>query len=208
MTRDGVPNLQAPPTWRWRAVIEKPARARVLALLCAATTASILGLAVYVALAAARGNFHAVVPGQVYRSAQPSPAAIASYRRTVGIRTILNLRGENAGASWYDDEVAASRAMGIRHVDFRMSAREGLTTQEAWRLIALMRALPKPILVHCESGSDRSGLAGALYLAAVEHTTEDQLSLRFGHINAAFAKGYGVNRTFEAMEASLGYAGS
>ena len=43
-------------------------------------------------------NLHAVVPGELYRSAQPTPELIADYQKSYGIKTIINLRGENAAA--------------------------------------------------------------------------------------------------------------
>jgi protein tyrosine/serine phosphatase len=49
------------------------------------------------------GNFHSVVAGALYRSAQPTTFDIARYQKTYGIKTIINLRGENRGSSWYDD---------------------------------------------------------------------------------------------------------
>lgn len=166
----------------------------------------------YVAMLAVTGNFHTVVPGELYRSAQPSAAAIAAYQRDHGVRAILNLRGENPNAAWYQDEVAASRRLGIRHIDFRMSARRGITKEEAWRLIEVMEQAPKPLLIHCESGADRSGLASALYLAAVkrygEAVAERQLSIRYGHIASPAAKGWGMTVAFEDMEPSLGYSES
>ena len=198
-------------TWR-RLDLRARMRALLLTTVCAVGLAALVSLLVYAAIVVARDNLHTVVAHELYRSAQPSADDIGRYRRTLGIRTIINLRGENAGTDWYDDELRAARSQGVQHVDFRMSARRGLTNAQAWRLIALMRSMPKPILIHCESGADRSGLAASLYLAAVkstdERTAEDQLSLRYGHINASFGKGYGMNRTFEAMESSLGYSGS
>ena len=167
---------------------------------------------VYIGVIVATGNFHAVVPGEFYRSAQPSAATIARYQRDQGIRTIINLRGENADEPWYQEEIAAAREFSIRHVDFRVSAKRGLTKKQAWQLIEIMERAPKPLLVHCESGVDRSGLASALYLAAVERAgeaaAEEQLSLRFGHIAASWARGWGMTVTFEEMEPSLGYMDS
>ncbi|MFD2031462.1 tyrosine-protein phosphatase [Ancylobacter dichloromethanicus] len=49
-----------------------------------------------------------------------------------------------------------------------------------------MKDAKKPILIHCQAGADRSGLASALYLAAIkknsaEAEAEAQLSIRYGH---------------------------
>lgn len=140
------------------------------------------------------------------------PAAITDYQREHGLRSIINLRGENRGAAWYDNEIATARRLGIQHIDFKMSARRGITKEEAWRLIKVMEQAPKPLLIHCESGADRTGLASALYLAAIKHadeaTAERQLSIRYGHIASPSAKGWGMTVAFEDMEPSLGYQDS
>lgn len=158
------------------------------------------------------GNVHAVVPGEVYRSAQPKGDALDRLHAAYGVRSVINLRGENTGSPWYDEEIAASRRLGIAHFNFRMSAKTQLSPAEAEALVALMEAAPKPLLIHCHSGADRTGLAAALYVAAVkrwgEAAAESHLSLRYGHVAAPFGKGWAMTQTFEAMEPALGYSGS
>jgi len=82
----------------------------------------------------------------------------------------------------------------------------------AWgTLIALLRSAPKPVLIHCKQGSDRTGLASALYLAALakagEPVSEEQLSVRYGHIAIPLVGTYEMDRSFEAMEPRLGFQG-
>ncbi|KAA0682693.1 hypothetical protein DTW90_36745 [Neorhizobium sp. P12A] len=48
-----------------------------------------------------------------------------------------------------------------------MSASKMLSPERAGRIIALMAVAPKPILIHCQSGSDRTGLIAALYMKEV-----------------------------------------
>jgi protein tyrosine/serine phosphatase len=43
---------------------------------------------------------------------------------------------------------------------------------EAARLVAVLCQAPKPILIHCEGGADRSGLASEIYLSQVAHPGE------------------------------------
>jgi protein tyrosine/serine phosphatase len=159
------------------------------------------------------GNFHQVVADEVYRSAQVSDADIAEYQARYGIRSILNLRGAEPGKDWYDKEVAASTALGVAHVDFRMNASQELGPAEAAQLVALMRDMPKPLLVHCRHGSDRTGLAMSLYLAAIsgadEATAEGQLSLWYGHFAVPWlSDAYPMDQSWDRLEAGLGYSDS
>jgi protein tyrosine/serine phosphatase len=150
-----------------------------------------------------------VVVGELYRSAQPSATQTARYEKSYGIRTIVNLRGENVGKPWYDAEIAEARKLGIAHVDFRMSAKRELSQAQAADLIGILARAQKPILVHCQAGADRSGLASALYVAAVdklgEKAAESQISIRYGHISLPLSSAYAMERTFEALEPWLGF---
>lgn len=157
-------------------------------------------------------NFHVIVAGEAYRSAQPSADQIRAYRDEYHIATIINLRGNSPGQAWYDAEVSTAKDLGIRHIDFGLSARTRLTPPRSLALIALMKRVPKPVLIHCQAGSDRTGLASALYLAAVtkagEKQSEAQLSIRFGHIAIPILGAYEMDQSFEAMEPLLGFPGS
>lgn len=169
-------------------------------------------LLVYLAGLQATGNFHPVVQGEVYRSAQPSREQLSRYVRQHGIRTVINLRGANVGDDWYDDEISESRRLGVSHVDFRMSASRELSQEQAAALIRILAEADKPVLIHCKSGSDRTGLASALYMSSVAHRGEEaaeaQISLAFGHIPLAISPPYAMDRTFEALEPWLGFGES
>lgn len=155
------------------------------------------------------GNFAPVIAGEVYRSAQPSPADIREYVARNGIRSIINLRGDNAGKPWYDEETAVSKELDITHINFGISARRELDQTKVEQLLLAMREAPKPVLIHCKAGADRTGLASALYLAAIaqqgEEAAESQLSFYFGHLSLPFIAEYAMDRTFEAMEPMLGF---
>jgi uncharacterized protein (TIGR01244 family) len=155
------------------------------------------------------GNFHTVVPGELYRSAQPTAAMIAEYGQNYGIKTIVNLRGDNAGSPWYDAEITEAKKLGIAHVDFRMSARREMTMEQFNQIIDVLQKAEKPVLIHCKSGSDRSGLVSALYVAAIaklgEDVAESQISFRYGHIPLSISAPYAMDRSFEAFEPALGF---
>ncbi len=163
----------------------------------------------YFLLLQASGNFHEVVPGEVYRAAQPSPEKVAAYASRYHIRSILNLRGPNPGKPWYDREVAAAQAANIQLIDVPILSRKALTREQVEALIETMKNAPKPLLIHCQAGANRTGLASALYLAAIskedEFTAQGQLSPYYGHIPLWFMRAYAMDETFAAMDALLGY---
>lgn len=159
------------------------------------------------------GNFAEVVPGEVFRSNQVTTEALASYAAEHGIRSVLNLRGAEPGVAWYDDEIAASAALGLVHVDFRMTASAPFSEADAERLIALMRDMPKPLLVHCQYGADRTGLAMALYMGAIRGVGKTeagaQLSIRYGHVSLPFlSSAYPMDESWHRLVHVLGISGT
>lgn len=178
----------------------------------AATVAVALPIGIYLGVLQLTDNFHPVIAATLYRSAQPSAAEIERYHAKYGIRTIVNLRGENEGARWYAMEADEAKRLGITLIDFRMSAGRQLTQDQAAKLIDTLKHAEKPILIHCRGGADRSGLASALYLAAIaklgEQAAEGQISIRYGHISLPFAPAYAMDLTFEALEPWLGFPDS
>jgi protein tyrosine/serine phosphatase len=190
-----------------------PALKKLVRLVFAAACLGIAGLALSLVVQQTTGNLHTVVPGVLYRSGQLSAAELEQVVRRDGIRSVLNLRGAASGEGWYDAELAASKDAGVVHADFRMSSREILDDRRALELIALMRRLPAPVLIHCEHGSDRSGLASALFVSAVlgddEEVAERQLSIRYGHFSVPYLSGtFAMDESFELLEPMLGYTES
>lgn len=160
----------------------------------------------------ALGNFHAVVPGEVYRSAQPTPQQLATYTAAYEIKTVINLRGDSTGIGWYDAEKAETARLGIAHIDFRMNSGKLLGRARTEELAEILRTAQKPLLIHCKAGSDRTGLASAIYLAAVKgvdvEEAEAQLSVRYGHLSVPFSPTYAMDETYEDVETWLGYPDS
>lgn len=161
----------------------------------------------------ATGNLHPVVAGELYRAGQPTAGSLTRFAATLGIRSVINLRGAAPGADWYDTEVETARELGLFHADFAVSDKRILDQHDAERLIALMRDAPKPLLIHCRAGSDRTGLAASLYLAAVagagEEAAEAQLSFRYGHVSIpVLSNAWPMDQSFELLEPWLGFTES
>src|SRR5438132_574381 len=118
-------------------------------------------------------NFHTVLPGLVYRCAQPSGSQLEQLIRAHGIRTVMNLRGQDDDA-WYRDECQVSRRMQVVHQDIGIYACWMPDPQELRRIFEVLDHCDYPLLIHCASGADRTGLVSAIVLLLTTNTTLDQ----------------------------------
>lgn len=173
------------------------------ALFAGATMATAFGG--YLAFLQIYGNFHTVIPGEFYRSAQPSSGQLADYVRRYGIRTVINLRGASDDAGWYRAEIAEAGRLGVQHIDFAMSSSSLVNNDTVDRLVAIMKTAPKPILIHCKAGADRSGFVAAVYGHDIagwdQERAERQLSVLFGHIGIPYlSPAYAMDESWEKQE--------
>jgi uncharacterized protein (TIGR01244 family) len=133
-------------------------------------------------------NEGTVVPGTLYRSAQLDAKALTREIAANHIRTVINLRGDNTSHPWYDDEIAVCRQLGVTHVDVHWSAQHLPPPDQMEALLRAFHNAPRPILIHCRSGSDRTGLAAGVFLIDQEQVpwkeARKTLSLEYGHVAA------------------------
>jgi protein tyrosine/serine phosphatase len=148
----------------------------------------------------ASGNIHEIEPGAVFRTAQLSRAQLSSLLQDKHVRTVVNLRGPNPGRSWYDDELAATTRAGVRYVSLPMSANREPNEALLTRLIETLRTVEMPVVIHCEGGADRTGLAAALYELLVMGRSAEvasaQLSFRYGHFPWLTSRTGAMDATF------------
>lgn len=160
-----------------------------------------LGWAGYLQLT---GNVHEVLPGVLYRSAQLAPEHLAEVIDENSIRAVLNLRGAHPDEAWWRDEARVAERLGVEHANIAISAGKIPTEAQLGELIHLLDTLPRPLLIHCRGGSDRSGLATAIFLARVagasEDTAERQLSFYYGHIGLPISHAWPMDQTWEMLE--------
>jgi protein tyrosine phosphatase (PTP) superfamily phosphohydrolase (DUF442 family) len=130
-------------------------------------------------------NFHPIVRGEAYRSGQMDAAQLSRAIQNYGLKSIINLRGTDAPAL-YQVEMETANRLGVRHYDFSLSAIDEITVPQMDEIIQTLRAAPKPVLIHCKAGSDRTGLVSALYCLTQKGETPAQadreLSVWYGHI--------------------------
>lgn len=131
-------------------------------------------------------NWHAVIPGQVYRCAQLSHDQLLDGIQKNGVRTVINLRGTSPDFDWYLGESRATRDADICQEDITFSAYRLPSPDELRRLIDVFDHAEYPLLLHCRQGVDRTGLASALVLLLKTEATpteaRQQLGPRYGHV--------------------------
>ena len=126
-------------------------------------------LALSLALAAAGGcestadvrNLHVVEEGVLLRSGQPTPMGLADLRDRFGVQTVINLNDRTT-----DDELIPAMALGLDYVPLPMRV-SNIDRDKLVDVLAAVRQAEAegrvPVLVHCQSGQDRTGAAVAAY---------------------------------------------
>jgi len=144
------------------------------------------------------GNVHAIQPGRAYRSATLTGFSynslsarlfgndLDSVIRRDHIGTVVCLRSGSASDDWYREELAISRRDGADHRDIPFSARAMPSPGTLVKLLDTFDHARYPILLHCQAGADRTGLASTLYATLYEHEPLDraeseELTWRYGH---------------------------
>jgi protein tyrosine/serine phosphatase len=109
-------------------------------------------------------NVAVVEPGRIYRSGQPDSRLIRHLHDRYGIRRMIILNGaepDNARPR------AVARELGIEVHTFKWSSHRKPPADQREQVLALLAA-GGPTLVHCSAGSDRTGLAVAMYRVRVQ----------------------------------------
>jgi len=147
------------------------------------------------------GNFHKI-DNDAYRSAQLYSKNLPKHLNKYKIKSIINLRGKNTFRSpWYEYEKDTAKKMGIEFVDFKIGSRNYIDFKKALKLINIFKKVPKPVLIHCRSGADRTSFAAALYEFAIKGRQPDnakkQLSFFYGHLPYFGSKTIEMDKSFD-----------
>ncbi|MCB0322418.1 MAG: dual specificity protein phosphatase family protein [Bdellovibrionales bacterium] len=157
-------------------------------------------------------NLHEVVPHRYWRSGRIPPVELGQFIKEHGIKTVVNLSRSGDGPG--NEEQQAVQAAGARYFEVPLNAGRQPSLPRIRPLLDLFERIETPVLVHCTSGTHRSGVAAALWLlereGATFQTAARQLSPRYGYFRAerrlkAYVSGY---RTIDEMIWDYGQAHS
>lgn len=90
----------------------------------------------------------------LYRSGQPDEKGFAALEK-LGVRSVLNLRE-------YHKDTRKARLTGLHLMAYPVAAGE-VTAADVEACLRLLQEAPKPVLVHCWHGADRTGIIVAAY---------------------------------------------
>jgi undecaprenyl-diphosphatase len=151
--------------------------------------AVILFIGVYLLGLKLTGNVHAVIPNQVYRSAQLSFSHYENIVERKHIKTIIDLAPTYQRIKEY---YWARR----HHVvyDYLPLEAKGRCPINKLKILTkeLMRA-KTPLLVHCKSGSDRTGLAAAVSLI-LHNAPINEIKNQIAYVRYGILSPYSIGR--------------
>jgi len=112
-----------------------------------------------------------MVSNQLYRGGQPDTRGFAELKG-LGIDLVVNLRNE-------PDEIGRERALveaqGLRYASIPWRGKENPKLEQVAEFLDLLRAnTGKKVFVHCERGSERTGVMVAVYRMSAERWTPEQ----------------------------------
>lgn len=150
-------------------------------------------------------NFHEIDRGRFYRSAQLNQKEFNLYIQKYGIRTIISLRAAEPDEAWYKEELAVSKKNQVQHFDIPMLAEEIPHRDNLIKLLDLYKSAPRPILIHCQGGADRSGEAAAIYQMLYNHKSREEalemLTVKYHHVEMFKpAKRYFISRLWQGED--------
>jgi tyrosine-protein phosphatase SIW14 len=130
-------------------------------------SASVCVSALLVSLSAAQSelsykelpNFHKV-SATLYRGAQPLDG-FAKKLGEIGVKTIVNLRGEDEVSHGEQKEAEAA---GLHYFGVAMPGLSAPSDEQVNRVMAIIdNPENQPVFIHCKRGSDRTGTIAAVY---------------------------------------------
>ena len=108
-------------------------------------------------------NFHRVAPN-LYRGAQPTAEGLRAAEK-LGIKTVIDLRAFHT-----DTDAAVGTKLALEHISFKTWHPEDEDVLHFLKIVTARKN--QPVFVHCQHGSDRTGMMIAIYRLAVQGWTK------------------------------------
>jgi tyrosine-protein phosphatase SIW14 len=129
-------------------------------------------------------NFHKVNE-HLYRGAQPLSGGMRLLAAQ-GIRTIVNLRGEDEGTRAEEQD---ARAAGLRYFNVPMQGLSRPKDEQVERVLSIINDSHNwPVFVHCNHGKDRTGTIIACYRISHDGWTSEKAKQEAKHYGMSWVQ--------------------
>lgn len=133
-------------------------------------------------------NLHEIDPGKFYRSAQMTRSELEEVVKKYGIKTVISLRGYPQPIHGDEPEEETLTRLGVGLQKYDLKTDYYPINRDIISIVDALKNAPKPILVHCRTGADRTGMISAIYKIEQMNSSKDealkQLSFRYWHIES------------------------
>lgn len=136
----------------------------------------------------------------VFRSNHPPAWRLRRFKQTGGA-TVLSLRGgEGLAQNVLERDICAR--LGLAYVCVPMASTHLPSRETVLRLVETLRDVERPVLMHCKSGADRTGIAAGIYLMAFKGASPDEAvkELTWRHVHLKLSKKGILHRFFEMYQ--------
>jgi protein tyrosine/serine phosphatase len=174
------------------------------------TAALSIAFGIYASTGVLGDNEHVVVPGKLFRSAQLSTSELDRMIAEHHIQSVVSLRKADPPAPELVREQEHLDRLGITRDNVPMSPQKLPRPDALASLLARFDAGPYPMIVHCEEGADRTGLAMVIWLVVYEGRSvadarAQELSWRSGHFS--FGQAHAMDDFFDLYQRTSRGAG-
>jgi protein tyrosine/serine phosphatase len=130
-------------------------------------------------------NFY-ILDENYARSAQLDIYQLKRVKSRFNPNTILNLRGYHPEKKWYEIEQDFCKKQKIELVNIKLSSKTNPTKKQILDILDILKNSKKPLLVHCNGGSERTGLVSTIYEHVIKQKpiskAINQSSYKYGNI--------------------------
>jgi hypothetical protein len=109
-------------------------------------------------------NFHWIEAGEAARASQAYLGFLGAFLASNGLRAMINLRGRPPRMAWVAYETRVCAEHGVAHLDAMLDSRRAPTRRMLAGLFDAFDAAPRPFVVKCSGGQDRTSFAAAMFI--------------------------------------------
>ncbi len=132
-------------------------------------------------------NLYILDNGNLIRSAQLTESELTEAVKKYQIKTIFNLQGNRPGYEWFDNEQKVAANLNVKNYNYDFASESIPNSDRFQSFMQNLANAERPILIHCRSGSDRTGEMTAVYMMKYMGTTKEQaleqLTQKYWHLS-------------------------